>query len=192
MRLVRIAAAALAGITLLAGCSDSGGANETLPSPSSTAAETSASLPPLGPPDLPMPAEAREQTEAGATAFSRYYLELINHTSVDMDSQYLRQLSIGCSACERIADETDSDAAAGYRYSGGQLSIDGELRAVIDPSGAAESAFVLDQAALQVVDSTGQPILNLSFSALADLPSGAAATWDQDLRSWRMTELTLG
>ncbi len=64
----------LVGAALLSGCSEKQEANDTLPTPS--AAETTEALPELGPPDLPMPAEAREQTVEGADAFTRYYVEI--------------------------------------------------------------------------------------------------------------------
>ena len=193
MRLVRGAAATVLGVLLLAGCSDGGTANETLPSTSSTsAAATSASLPPLGPPDMPMPNEAREQTTNGASAFTRYYLALVNRTSQEMDAQYLRQFARSCQTCDRLASETDSDAAAGYRYVGGELSVDGDLKAAITSPGKAEAAFLIDQAALQVVDRTGSAVTELTFPALDDLSSGTATTWDESLQSWVMSELTLG
>ncbi|WP_166503375.1 DUF6318 family protein [Modestobacter italicus] len=192
MRLVHVAAAAIAGVAVLAGCSDGQSANETLPSTSASAAQTTASLPPLGPPDLPMPNEARRDTSEGAAAFTGYYLALINRTNAVMDSQYLRQFARSCETCGRIADETDADAAAGYRYVGGELKLDGALNAAITKPGNAEAAFLLDQAALQVVDRAGTPVPDLSFPALDDLSSGAATTWDQGLQSWVMQDLTLG
>ncbi|MCU1606134.1 MAG: hypothetical protein JWP46_2599, partial [Modestobacter sp.] len=50
MRLARVAAGALVGAVVLAGCSNKEPANETLPTPSSTTA-ASETLPPLGPAD---------------------------------------------------------------------------------------------------------------------------------------------
>jgi len=189
MRLVRMAAAALAGITLLAGCSDSGGANETLPSTSSTAAETSASLPPLGPPDLPMPAQAREQTPEGVRAFAKYYIELINIASSDLDATYLRSLSRDCDTCNRIADDAEDDRAAGYIYQGGALTItsigDGALTAE-----GGEVAFVVDQAPLSVLDPAGQPVEDLTSPQLTDLPAGLSTVWDGD--HWLVSSLSFG
>ena len=192
MRLVRVAAAVVVGVAVLAGCSDGEKANETLPSTSSTPAETTESLPPLGPPDLPMPAEARSATADAAENFTRYYLLLINRTNTDMDSQYLRQFARACDTCERLASETDSDAAAGYHYSGGELIVDGDLQAAITSHGTAEAAFIVDQNPLEVLDAASRPVPDLSFPALDNLSSGAATAWDETLSSWVMTELTLG
>jgi hypothetical protein len=191
MRLVRVAVVTAATATVLVGCSDGGTANETLPS-TSTAAETSKSLAPLGPPDLPMPDDARHETAEAAAAFNQYYLALINRTNTDMDAQFLRQFAQACETCERLADETDSDASAGYQYAGGELVLDGELTAAITSPGQAEAAFLVDQNPLQVVDANGNAVPGLSFPALDDLPSGAATAWREDLQSWVMTELTLG
>jgi hypothetical protein len=139
-----------------------------------------------------MPVEARRSTAEAAASFTEYYLMLINRTNTDMDSQYLRQLERACETCERLAAETDEDAASGYRYAGGRLTLDGDIKALITSAETAESAFVVDQETLQVVDSTGTPIPDLSFPMLNDLSSGSVATWDEDLDSWIMIELTLG
>src|SRR5919112_63388 len=68
---------------------------------------TEAALPPLGPPDLPMPVEARTQDAAGAEAFVRYYIDLINRTSTVMDAAPLREFSHSCADCNRIATATE-------------------------------------------------------------------------------------
>ena len=52
-----------------------------------------------------MPDEARTQDAAGAEAFVRYYIELINRTSTVMDAEPLREFSDGCRDCDRIAIE---------------------------------------------------------------------------------------
>src|SRR3954452_17635339 len=101
MRWVRAAAAAVVGVALLTGCSEERQANATLPSTTSAAAESTEALPPLGPPDLPMPAEAREKTAAGFQSFANYYLTLVNRLQVDLDASYLRELSRGCETCDR-------------------------------------------------------------------------------------------
>ena len=99
---LRLTACLLAGAAMLTGCSEKQEASESLPTTSS-AEPTEDALPPLGPEDLPMPDEARTQDAAGAEAFVRYYIELINRTSTVMDAQPLRNLSDGCRDCDRIA-----------------------------------------------------------------------------------------
>ena len=63
-----------------------------------------------------MPDEARTQDAAGAEAFVRYYIELINRTSDVMDAEPLREFSDGCEDCDRIADATSKRTRnAGHR-----------------------------------------------------------------------------
>jgi len=189
---VSVVVGGVVGGVVLAGCSSSEQASGTLPSATAVSASPSSSLPPLGPADLPMPAEARQQTPKAAATFIAYYLQLINRTNRDMDAQYLRQLSRSCDTCDRIADETDQDRASNYHYQGGELAINGELDASITSAGKAESAFTLRQAELQVLDIAGSPVPELEFAAIENMSSGASVIWDDQSTSWRITELTLG
>lgn len=184
-----IVGAVVCGTALLTGCSGAQQASTTLPPTSAPATVASATLPPLGPPDLPMPAEARQQTPEGFNAFSRYYVGLVNRLDTDLDSTYLRQLSRGCTTCDRIAADADSDAAKGYRYQGGGITISAQAPAHLTADGA-ENAFTAEQAAYTVVDSTGAPVPGLSGAALAHLPAGAQGVWSGD--HWVMTNLSFG
>ncbi|GAA3154470.1 hypothetical protein GCM10010531_01890 [Blastococcus jejuensis] len=186
---LRLLIGVLAGVTLLSGCAEKQPANESLPSAS--ASPTEEELPPLGPEDLPMPAEARTQDAAGAEAFVRYYIALINRTSDVMDAQPLREFSDGCEDCNRIASSTEEDAANGLHYEDGLLSITsmGEPRLEGD---RAEIAFFADQARLQVVDAAGSVNEEMSSEAFADVSCGAAMRWNSELATWVMTVLTLG
>jgi hypothetical protein len=189
MRLVRVAATAVASVAVLAGCSDGGTANETLPSTSTSAAETSESLSPLGPPDLPMPAEAREQTAEGFSSFADYYISLINRLQGNLDSTYLRQFSRNCETCDRLASDADSDARKHFRYDGGTISI-----TAIAPSSLteaqAEVAFTVNQAAYSVLDESGQQVAGLAGEAAAGLPAGMQGVWSSD--HWVVTNLSFG
>jgi hypothetical protein len=189
MRLVGVAVTAVVGLGVLAGCSTGGTANETLPPSASSPAETSTALPPLGPPDLPMPDEAREQTAAGVQAFARYYLSLINRLEQTLDPTPLRTLSSTCETCERIADDAETDKAAGYNYAGGTLTITSMGDAAVN-SEAAEVAFVLDQAPFEVHDANGVKIDELSSPLLAGLPGGMSAEWAGD--HWIVSSLSFG
>jgi hypothetical protein len=183
-----VAAAAVA----LAGCGSEGQqASTDLPPVSTSAAESMPELSPLGPPDLPMPAEARVQDEAGAEAFVRYYIELINRSSGVMDAQPLRDLSDGCFDCNRIADNIDTDAMAGYQYENGILTITDLYQAEVEDE-AAKLGFFVDQAPLRVVDSSGIVNDELSSGELPNLSSGALLDWDSERVTWIMKILTLG
>jgi Family of unknown function (DUF6318) len=185
------AACLLAVSAVLGGCSERQEASDTLPSASAEPTESAPELAPLGPPDLPMPDEARTPDAAGAEAFVRYYIELINRTSDVMDAAPLREFSNGCEDCERIAADAESDAASGFRYKGGRLSIT-RFGSPLVEGNTAQVAFRVHLTALIVVDSAGNPVPNLSFQEFPDLSSGASVEWDVQEKVWTMTQLTLG
>jgi hypothetical protein len=189
---VGLLAGLLAVGTVLGGCSQKQQANESLPS-TSAAAPSEEERPPLGPEDFPVPEQARTQDAAGAEAFVRYYFELLNKSLTDMDPQYVRFFSeASCEVCERIASETESDAAAGYSYSGGELTIAGDISVLLSAPGEAQTGFVAHQAPMTVLDSAGIPVPDLALEGIDALNSGTIAAWDDAWSTWRLTELTLG
>ena len=98
------------GTLALTGCSAKQEASDTLPTASET--PSAEELPPLGPADFPVPAEARTKDAAGAEAFLRYYIELLNRQQAIPAGQPLRDLSPECDTCLRIARAFDEAAAA--------------------------------------------------------------------------------
>jgi hypothetical protein len=186
MRLERGAAAAVVGIALLAGCSDGATANETLPSTSTSAAPSSDAPAPLGPPDMPMPAEAREQTAAGAEAFLRYYMDIYNWSQLHMDAAYMDQLSQGCATCDSLTANLRNDAEAGYLYEGGGVTVGDTSFAEIKMS-RIEGAFSMKQAALTVRAADGSTVSDLSAPPAA-LDCGAILSWSSDDTSWIFTQ----
>jgi hypothetical protein len=154
---LRLVAGLAAGAVLLSGCSGQQEANDTLPGADASPSASEAELAPLGPPDLPMPAEARTQDAAGAEAFVRYYIDLINRTSTVMDAAPLREFSSNCEECSRIATDAENDAAAGYRYDGGKLTI--TWIEAFRTGRNDRVGLVIDQAALRVTDQDGNPFL---------------------------------
>ena len=184
---LRLGVGLLVAATLLPGCSKKQEANETLPS---TTAETTPGLAPLGPEDLPMPDEARTQDAAGAEAFVRYYIELINRTSDVMDAEPLREFSDACRECERLAANVEQDAAAGNNYDRGEITIT-EVGEPVMKEDAADLPIVVDQAEFIVLDSEGAPTDGGS-EAYADVPGGVALKWDSERECWVMTDLTFG
>ena len=73
---LRLLAGLAAGAVVLSGCSERQEAADTLPEADATPSASEPELPPLGPPDLSMPAEARQKTPEGAAQFMRYYMAL--------------------------------------------------------------------------------------------------------------------
>ncbi|WP_299955026.1 DUF6318 family protein [uncultured Modestobacter sp.] len=189
MRLVRTVAATAVGVALLAGCSNGGTANETLPSASSSAAETSESLPPLGPPDMPMPAEAREKTEAGAIAASRYFIQLTVRAYQQGDTEPVLNLSRDCEYCKDLTTGVTEDQTAGNRISGGDVTFVDPGQARLDGDNV-ETAFTVDQTSLSVFGPDGEEIADRaqpSFRVFTAL----AATWSPQLQAWLVNQVTI-
>jgi len=187
---VRLSACLVAGAAVLTGCSEKQEANESLPSTSSPTS-TEDELPPLGPEDLPMPDEARTQDAAGAEAFVRYYIELINRTSTVMDAQPLRDLSDGCRDCDRLADNTERANELGRLYRDGEITITDFRSPVIDNE-QASVGITFDQAPLVVIDASGNPVEDGSSDAYSSLPGGIGLRWDATQTSWLITDFTVG
>ena len=184
MRLVQVAAAAVAGVAVLTGCSGGETANETLPSTSSSAAETTASLPPLGPPDLPMPDEARKQTPAGAEAFLRYYMAVYTKAQAEMDATYLDQFSQDCSFCNALAQRLKDNAMSGYTYDGGAVTVRA-TSLTPNGNGEMEGAFTIEQTALTIRDEGGAAV---SEDPPATYNCGSVLTWRPTDTSWAVSQ----
>ena len=176
----------------LCGCSDEQKPAETLPDASSSTSTSSEALPPLGPPDFPVPDEAREKTPEGALEFTRYYIALIEYTAnSSADPQPLLDMSSGCGTCSQIAQSFADDRIAARTYeevtihfvSAGPGVLNGER---------ADVGFVLSQSAVVVRDAQGQPVPDRSSEATSDLQSGALLEWGASQTSWRVTTLTIG
>ena len=184
----RALAGVLVGTALLTGCSEKQPANETLPS--SSAAETSEALPELGPADFPVPDEARTKDAAGAEAFLRYWIELLNRQRSALTGDPLRELAPDCRDCRRIADSYDDAATAGNRFQGGELS----LNDVTEPQltgGEASINFGIRQEAVVLTDAAGQA-LDEGLPTLPNEGSGVTLVWSPSDRSWLVASMTLG
>jgi hypothetical protein len=176
------------GAALLTGCSEKQEASETLPS--SSAAETSEALPEIGPADFPVPDEARTKDAAGAEAFVRYWIELLNRQRPLLDSQPLRELAPDCQDCLRIANNYDEAKALGRRYEGGNLS----LNDVIPPEvgdGSASIIFSVRQEAVRLVEADGTAVDN-GLPEKPNLGSGVTLIWADEDQSWLVESMTLG
>jgi hypothetical protein len=138
-----------------------------------------------------MPAEARTQDAAGAEAFVRYYIELINRTTEVMDAEPLREFSEGaCEDCDRIATRAEDAAAAGHDYQGGQITVR-EIGEPLLRNETAELAIRIDQASFTVVDASGAPAEGGS-EAFSNVLGGVTLTWDDARQTWVMTGMTFG
>jgi hypothetical protein len=173
----------------LAGCAEKHEASTTLPPVSDAAAATSSSaaaVPAVGPADFPVPMEARQHTPAGVQAFTRYYIELINHQLASLDSTPLRELSRNCSTCTALANSYDRDRAAGHKYEGGLISVASLGSAGVDGD-IGETSFDLRQQAVTVRDASGAPIPTLASAGVA-LGGGVRLRWEDRRSTWLMIQ----
>ena len=192
MQVVRLAVSAVVGtavgVAVLAGCSRGEQASATLPSATATSAAPSTALPQLGPADFPVPVDARAKTPTGASNFAAYYIELSNQLLSSLDSKPLRDLSRNCAVCNQLADGYDSDSSKGYKYLGGKVTVRSAGVAVLNGD-AAQITFILDQAAVTVVDSSGATVADRTSNAYS-LTGGMSLAWNQANRTWLITSLT--
>jgi hypothetical protein len=189
VRDLRWAVAGLAiATTVLTGCAEKQEANTTLPTAS--AAETTEALPELGPADFPVPDEARTKDAAGAEAFLRYWIDLLNHQRPLLDGEPLRALGPECRECLRIANNYDEVAAAGRRFQGGRLSLNDVTEPQLDGD-EASLVFGIRQEAVILLDAAGHPV----GAGLPELPnegSGVTLVWSEIDQSWLVEGMTLG
>jgi hypothetical protein len=176
------------GSALLSGCSEKQEANQTLPSTS--AAETTEALPEVGPADFPVPDEARTKDAAGAEAFLRYWIDLVNRQRAIPAGQPLRDLGPDCHNCQRIAQNYEEAAAAGNRYEGGEITIESVADTTLDGDKVTIS-FLARQEAVQRLDSAGAPI-DAGQELAPRLSSGVSLLWSGDQGTWLVTGFDLG
>ena len=188
---MRVVACLTAGIVVLTGCTEKQEASHTLPTTS--AAETTPKLPPLGPETFPVPAQAREKTPEGALAFAKYYIALGTEIGKGgASSQALLDLSTPeCRLCRQVAASFATDQAAGYKHIGSSSTF--EEYALPRLSGdMAELGFVYAQSAYTVVDANGNDVPSRAAPSTGDLQSGMLLEWRADLMCWLVTSLTIG
>ena len=178
----------LLGTALLSGCSERQEARDTLPTAS--AAPTTEELPQLGPADFPVPAEARTKDAAGAEAFLRYWIDLLDHQRAIPEGKPIRDLGPECQDCLRIAQNYDEVAAAGQRYTGGELTLN-ELAEPLLEGNEALISFSARREAVSIVDSSGSTVESIPEPA-PSLSSGIDLTWSDDARTWLVKGFNLG
>ncbi|MGY1719011.1 DUF6318 family protein [Blastococcus sp. SYSU DS0552] len=178
----------VAGSLLLTGCAEKQEASATLPT--TEAAPTTETLPPLGPADFPVPDEARTKDAAGAEAFLRYWVDLLNRQRDIPDGQPLRDLGPDCQNCQRIAQNYDEAAAAGNRYVGGAVTIGAAATPHFDGENVTIS-FLARQDKVQRLDSSGAPV-DAGLEAADGLSSGITLVWSTGMESWLVTGFDLG
>jgi hypothetical protein len=181
----------VAALALVSGCSaQEQQASTELPSASSTSAEPTPELPPLGPGDFPVPDEARVQDEAGAEAFLRYYIDLINRQIRILEGEPLRDLAPECNECLRIARDLDEAAEAGRTYRGSDIAIDSDFGTAEVEEGF-NLAFFAQIASGALLEASGSPVPGTE-SEVQRLASAAIVTWSNERQSWLVKALNFG
>jgi len=111
-------------------------------SPSTTAPTTTAPV---------MPGEAGQQTDGGAEAFVRFYVDVFNFSQSTGDTTTLAEISDkACAACQAYVSSIDDVFANGGSVDGGELTI-GELRKLPLDYGAEWAGFAKGRSAPQVI-----------------------------------------
>lgn len=127
--MARVVLGALALSLVLAGC---GGDPEAPPDPTATTSgvSTTPSTPPT--PSAPaLPEAAMANTKAGAIAFVRHYVDLINHAQRTGDVEVLAAVeAAGCESCASGRKYLRDVYGAGGHINGGELRVEiaGALR----------------------------------------------------------------
>ncbi|WP_052596042.1 DUF6318 family protein [Luteipulveratus mongoliensis] len=131
-----VALAALVGTTLLTGCDDSGSEGGSTPTSSASSTTSAPSSPPasstsasptssaLGPGLPGVPANARANTEAAAIAFTKHYINQVNHTRMAPKTGVIEPFGLpGCKSCTAFAGSIQYLKENGERYSAPLLLV---------------------------------------------------------------------
>lgn len=173
----RALAAAVAGLALLASCSDN-------PEPAPLEVSGSPSASPSADAAPEMPEEARENTPEGAEAFVRYWVEVLNAAGAEGDVKALHKLSLrSCDTCTGIADGIARVYADGGSIEGEGWSI--ESASVLP---GADNTLVIDTQ----VNVAAQSVVESEGAAPQSFPGGKdlkifTTSWSAD--GWRLARL---
>lgn len=138
----RLAGLACLPLLVLSACSDDLPSSSAEPTPTVTA---SVDPTPTQAPETPrdrVPEKAREQSQAGAIAFARYWVKVFNRARVSQETDDLQELSHEeCETCTNFAERINSTAANGGSYQGGTWKV---LRAGTPPEQSAPGEEIVE------------------------------------------------
>lgn len=137
-----------------------------------------------GPPE--MPAEAEEQTEAGAEAFALHYIDLLNYTAENPEPDLLDKLaSDDCGTCGQFSSTVDDLVANEEKYTSALAEY---LKSTaVHTNETAVVSVNVDQPNLSVVDSTGEVLR--TYPAASDLAMEFHLVWMNS--SWLVDKIFL-
>jgi hypothetical protein len=114
------AGAALIALLLTSACGGDSSASPT-PSPSRSPSPTATSTTPTPP---ALPAAAKKNTKAGAIAFVRHYVEVLNYAQESGDVEAIRELSsTACETCKSVAGVISDLYERGGTVKGGERTV---------------------------------------------------------------------
>jgi hypothetical protein len=119
---------------------------------------TATPTPSVDPVIAKIPAAARPETEAGASAFARYYFDALNKAATRPDPGLLQGLyGATCKTCAAMHDSVADLKRAGQRHAGPTIRV---VRVSTDSFVEEKRVLVVevDQAAVDVVDSAGKKV----------------------------------
>jgi hypothetical protein len=106
-----------------------------------------------------VPAAARAHTKAGAEAFVRFYIDLVNEASIAPLAGVVVPLSdTGCVACKNIEADLQDLVAKDRRYAQRALAIQGLGPVTETGDGQWVLPMTLRQSATDILDSSGQRV----------------------------------
>jgi len=183
-RTLQLVAVLAAGAVVLTGCSAKQEATHTLPT--TTAAESTAALPALGPEDMPMPPEARTKDAPGAEAFVRYYVLLMNGAQTVTHASALRELGSDCFDCNLLAGMFETAVAAGKQDETDLFTLT-KLGSPVITGARANVPIVMD---LHHFPDDGMVIT--PPEGVKDVPGAFVLRWDAKRSTWLVHDHKIG
>lgn len=165
----------------LSGC---GGTTDAGPPPSPSATPSTSPSASPSPTAPVMPDAARENTKAGAVAFVRHYVDLINHAQATGDTKALAAVEDrGCDSCRSGRRYLDSVYENG-RITGGAWSLSTVLGTVRNPATDGYNVDVVVRFGPQVIHRKGKPDQRLRGGRLAMTVFTARLGHEWCVREW--------
>jgi len=181
---VRRTAAALVVVPLFALASCGGDPHKPPPyTPSPTPTE-STSPTPTGPVAPTLPTAAKKHTRAGAEAYVRYYVDVLNHATATVDPPTLAKVTPkDCDGCQNILETLQGYADSDSVVKGGKWTVNSSGRGY--PHAGSEYSFVttIDIAKQTITDGNGKTTKypgghpNFTFETAWSASSGWRLTW---------------
>lgn len=162
---VPFAVVALAGADAMGGCT---GEEAPVPSPSASSASVTASgspsvsatpSPSVSPTGPEIPAAAREQTEAGAIAYTKFFFEQFNRAWTEPRAGLIESLSAReCVFCKTTEETAAFLVGAGERYQSRPMEVLSAEAIVGAPEGRQFLVVNIEQKRVDIVNAAGNVV----------------------------------